>query len=169
MLRITILFFIVLMNYAGVVSANQCKIVPLTLPTTLPSPIKNNFTFRNTFEKGLDIYIPVPDNAIVTDGVVYRYKNNNRIGMFKYMEKFLLSDTIEKTIEDNYNINCDGLVNQLIKSNFKIFIVSSKENDFNGLNQITVFILNEKDDSYFYLLSFAGYPKEDVIQMLIRE
>lgn len=165
MIRLLCVFLFFCLSYSNLVNANQCKIVNNTIEKSLEA----NLPLKNILQSGLEVYTPIPKETILSsDGIVFVYGKDNIIGLLTVQEKFQIKETIEKTIKEAYFYDCVEPIIKIDKPDFNIFIIENKSNLDDKL-RMTVFFINKKDDSYFYLLSSIGLSKNEVIQMLIRE
>lgn len=159
--KIILSTLLVLLACSGLLMANECQIKEVT-----QREVNNNFTFKTIIQKGLFIYAPQPTEAMLSyDGVTYIYDKDNLISLMTVQEKFQKSETIEKTIQESYLYNCSEPIIKINKPDFDIFIIKGNLND---KPRAIAFILNKKDDSHFYLLSFSGFSTDQATQMLIR-
>lgn len=154
------LAFLFICFFISISLANECQIKEIT-----PKEETNSFIFKTTLQKNLFIYTPQPKEALLSsDGVIYIYDKDNIIGFITAREKFQKFETIEKTIQKSYFYDCSKPIIKFGKSNFDIFVIESNLND---KPKISALIIDKTDDSYFYLLSFIGFSKDQAIQMLI--
>ncbi|AZS50392.1 hypothetical protein DM558_06205 [Entomomonas moraniae] len=162
--KIIISTLLVLLACSGLSMANECKIKEIS-----PKEESNSYTFKNIVSKGLALYSPIPIGTIAaSDGVVLILERENLIGIFTIQKDFITKGTIEKTIQEAYYYDCSEPIININKPDYKIYIIEQK-GTLDDRPRTTAFVLTDKYKDLFYLISFTGFSKDEVVQMLTRK
>lgn len=162
--KIILSALLVLITFTGLSMANECKIKEISLKEE-----SNSYTFKNIVSKGLALYSPIPIGTIAaSDGVVLILERENLIGIFTIQKDFITKGTIEKTIQEAYYYDCSEPIININKPEYKIYIIEQK-GTLDDRPRTTAFVLTDKYKDLFYLISFTGFSKDDVVQMLTRK
>lgn len=162
--KIILSALLVLFACSGLSMANECQIKEVT-----KEEVNNSFTFKNIVSTGLALYSPIPAGTIAaSDGVVLILERENLIGIFTIQKDFITKGSIKKTIQEAYHYNCSEPILNINKPDYKIYIIEEK-GTLDDRPRTTAFVLTDKYKDLFYLISFTGFSKSEVVQMLTRE
>ncbi len=162
--KIILSTLLVLIACSGLSMANECQIKEISSKEE-----SNSYTFKNIVSKGLALYSPIPIGTVAaSDGVVLILERENLIGIFTIQKKFITKGAVEKTIEEAYYYDCSEPIININKPDYKIYIIEQK-GTLDDRPRTTAFVLTDKYKNLFYLISFTGFSKDEVVQMLTRK